>query len=121
MMPMENSSNAAAELALCVPPFRKLESLSISQLCCVVSPARKFLLANLPDTSGDKIVTYTGLRRTIGRTDSEENLWVYGRRGEPCRRCGAAIESRKQGVDARTTSWCSQCQRFESVSVRSGP
>jgi endonuclease-8 len=104
-----------------VHPFRKLESLSISELSIVVSTARKFLLANVTDTSGDKIVTYTGLRRTTGRADSEENLWVYGRRGEPCRRCGAAIESRKQGFDARATFWCSQCQPFELVSVRSGP
>jgi endonuclease-8 len=42
--------------------------------------------------------------------DREENLWVYGRRGKPCRRCGATIESRKQGLDARTTFWCPNCQ-----------
>ena len=101
-----------------VHPFRIVASLSISELSCLVATARKFLLANVTDTSGDKIVTYSGLRRTTGRTDNEENLWVYGRRGEPCRRCGTAIESRKQGLDARTTFWCSNCQPFESSAAR---
>jgi len=41
-----------------------------------------------------------------------------GRRGEPCRRCGTPIESRKQGLDARTTFWCSNCQPFQSSAAR---
>jgi len=101
-----------------VHPFRTLASLSISELSCLVSTARKFLLANVSDTSGDKIVIYSGLRRTTGRSDNEENLWVYGRRGEPCRRCGTPIESRKQGLDARTSFWCANCQSFESSAAR---
>jgi len=101
-----------------VHPFRTVGSLSISELASLVSTARKFLLANVTDHSGDKIVTYTGMRRTTGRNDSEENLWVYSRRGEPCRRCGRAIESRKQGMDARTTFWCPNCQPLESSVAR---
>jgi endonuclease-8 len=101
-----------------VHPFRTLASLSISELSCLVSTARKFLLANVSDTSGDKIVIYSGLRRTTGRSDNEENLWVYGRRGAPCRRCGTPIESRKQGLDARTSFWCANCQPFESSAAR---
>jgi endonuclease-8 len=104
--------------ACAVHPFRMVSSLSILELAALVSTARKFLLANVADTSGDKIVTYTGIRRTTGRSDSEENLWVYGRRGEQCRRCGSAIESRKQGPDARVTFWCSQCQLLESAVAR---
>jgi endonuclease-8 len=99
--------------ACAVHPFRTVATLSISELSCLVSTARKFLLANVANTSGDQIVTYSGLRRTTGRSDREENLWVYARRGEPCRRCGAAIESRKQGLDARTTFWCPNCQPLE--------
>jgi endonuclease-8 len=91
-------------------PFRTVESLSISELSCLVSTARKFLAANVTDSSDGKSVMYTGFRRTTGRMDREENLWVYGRRGKPCRRCGATIESRKQGLDARTTFWCPNCQ-----------
>lgn len=96
-----------------VNPFRTVDTLNISELSCLASTARKFLLANVTETSGDGIVTYTGMRRTTGRADREENLWVYKRRGEPCRRCGNPIESRKQGLDARTTFWCSICQPME--------
>ena len=71
---------------------------------------RKFLLANVTSTSGDQIVTYSGLRRTTGRSDREENLWVYKRNGEPCRKCGTSIARRKQAPSARTTFWCPACQ-----------
>ena len=93
-----------------VNPFRLVGGLGKEELSCLVETARKFLLANVTATSGDQITTYTGMRRTTGRANSEERLWVYGRRGEPCRNCGTPIESRKQGEDARTSFWCPQCQ-----------
>jgi len=94
-----------------VNPFRSVASLSSEELRLLMSNARRFMLNNVTDTSGDGIVTYTGMRRTTGRTNPEERLYVYGRRGEPCRECGAAIVSRKQGEDARVTFWCPRCQR----------
>jgi endonuclease-8 len=93
-----------------VNPFRRIDSLSEDELSCLVETSRKFLLANVGEASGDQITTYTGMRRTTGRSNSEERLWVYGRRNEPCRKCGTPIESRKQGEDARTTFWCPVCQ-----------
>src|ERR1051325_5163953 len=41
-------------------------------------------------------------------------LNVYSRGGQPCRKCGTAILSRKQGLDARLTYWCPRCQPLES-------
>jgi endonuclease-8 len=35
---------------------------------------------------------------------------VYRRAGQPCRRCGTPIRSRRQGAQARTTYWCPACQ-----------
>ncbi len=35
---------------------------------------------------------------------------VYGRRGQPCPRCGTSIRARGQGEDNRTTYWCPGCQ-----------
>lgn len=93
-----------------VNPFRKVDSLSAFEMACLVSTAQKFLRANVTDTSGDQIVTYTGFRRTTRRSDPSQRLWVYGRRGEPCRQCGTPIGSRKQGRDARVTFWCPKCQ-----------
>lgn len=101
-----------------VNPFRLVSSLNIPELACLISTARKFLLANVTDTSGDQIVTYQGMRRTTGRSDSEENLWVYGRNGEPCRRCQSPVQSRKQGSDARTTFWCPACQPLSAAAAR---
>lgn len=37
-------------------------------------------------------------------------LGVYGRRGAPCRRCGATITAEHQGEHARITFWCPSCQ-----------
>jgi len=101
-----------------IHPFRAVETLSIAELALIVKTARKFLLANVTDHSPDCIVTYTGMRRTTGRTDREENLWVYQRHGQPCRRCGSVIECQKQGFDARVTFWCPVCQPLQAAAVR---
>jgi endonuclease-8 len=92
-------------------PFRKVASLTREQLAEVVSIARRQLGANVLEDSGNQIVTYRGRRRrTTHRSDPGESLWVYGRAGQPCRRCGEPIWSRLQGEDARTTYWCPGCQ-----------
>ena len=99
-------------------PFARVSDVSNEQLSAIVSIATRFLRANVPGkTPGhsqaqdtDAIVTYTGLRRTTGRADPSARLWVYGRAGKPCRRCGTAISRRKQGANARSTYWCARCQ-----------
>lgn len=93
-----------------VNPFRLVKTLSENELQSLMQYARKFLLSNVTEGSGDRIVTYSGLRRTTSRSNPSERLWVYKRGGEPCRSCGTAILSRKQGVDARVTFWCPTCQ-----------
>jgi endonuclease-8 len=35
---------------------------------------------------------------------------VYGRAGQPCGRCGARVQRRRQGEQARSTYWCPACQ-----------
>jgi endonuclease-8 len=47
-------------------------------------------------------------RTTTGDTRGGRELWVYGRRGKPCRRCGTAIESDSSGE--RVRYWCPVCQ-----------
>jgi endonuclease-8 len=84
-----------------VNPFERVGELSKMQLNSLVSTARKLMAAN---------VANAGMRQTTGSPDPEERLWVYQRTGQPCRQCGAAILSRKQGIDARTSFWCPGCQ-----------
>ncbi len=93
-----------------VDPFVPVGSLSEEQLRCLVEQARKFMKANVRDTARGGITTYTGFRRTTGRGNPAERLWVYRRRGLPCRKCGAMIEGKKHGLDARVTFWCPNCQ-----------
>ena len=92
-------------------PFRKIASLDHDELERVVKTAHQYMTANITETSGDKIVTYTGFRRTTGRADPYARLWVYGRAGEPCRQCGTPIEVRRQGTNARKTYYCPHCQK----------
>lgn len=94
-----------------INPFTITSLLADTELEALASNARRLLQANVLPSSRDGIVTYFGLRRTTGRSNPNDSLWVYGRKGEPCRRCGAPVQAQKQGVDARTTYWCAICQR----------
>ena len=101
-----------------INPFRKVATLNEDELSRLLMNARRLMLANVAAGSTDQITTYSGLRRTTSRSDPEARLWVYHRRGEPCRRCGEAIEARKQGEDARTSFWCPQCQPLARAAKR---
>ncbi len=94
-------------------PFRKVDTLTREQAAEVVAIARRQLGANVLEESGNGIVTYRGRRRrTTHSDDPGESLWVYGRTGQPCRRCGEPILRRLQGLGARATYWCPRCQRM---------
>jgi endonuclease VIII len=97
--------------ACCVNPYRKIASLNEDELLSLARTARTFLQANVRENSKDGIVTYTGFRRTTGRANPTDRLWVYGRAGQPCRKCGTPIRMQKQGPGARVTFWCPNCQR----------
>jgi endonuclease-8 len=47
-------------------------------------------------------------RTTTGNTRHGQDMWVYGREGKPCRRCGTLIRSDRTGD--RVTYWCPVCQ-----------
>jgi endonuclease VIII len=96
-----------------VNPFKQVRTLDPSQLERLVFTARKFLTANVAENADGEISTYAALRRTTHTSDHSARLWVYGRAGEPCRRCGTPIERRKQGSGARTTFWCPSCQPIQ--------
>ena len=93
-----------------VSPFARVSSLPPETVRLLVTTASALMRANLGGTSGAGIVTYRGLRRTTGRSDPSARLWVYGRGGEPCRRCGTPIARGRQGPYARSTYWCPRCQ-----------
>jgi endonuclease VIII len=98
-----------------VNPFRAMKTITPREMEKMVEVAQRYMKANVVDgasslTGGEGIVTYSGSRRTTHAMDREERLWVYRRQGQECRRCGAAVMMRKQGVQARSTYWCPECQ-----------
>ena len=93
-----------------IHPSRLAGTLSAGELSAILDLSRKLLAANVADGAGGTIVTWFGHRRTTGRTNPEQSLWVYGRSGAPCRRCATPISYAKRGVDARVTYWCPACQ-----------
>ncbi|HEV2135213.1 MAG TPA: DNA-formamidopyrimidine glycosylase family protein [Terracidiphilus sp.] len=96
-----------------VHPYCRVACLTNEQALAIINAARKLVHANVLEDSGNTIVTYGGRgRRTTHASDPSASLWVYGRAGEPCRRCGERIHRRIQGRDARVTFWCPMCQRM---------
>lgn len=93
-----------------VNPFRTLQTISDHELERLAEIAERYMRANVAEAAGAGIVTYTGNRRTTRSMDRGSRLWVYGRQGQECRRCGAIIEMRRQGTGARSSYWCPSCQ-----------
>jgi endonuclease-8 len=91
-----------------VAPFTPSGSLSPAVLERIVDVAVEQLRANV--MSSAQTLSPSFGRRTTRSLDPQEKLWVYGRGGRRCRRCGGAIRSRATGLDARLTFWCEGCQ-----------
>jgi endonuclease-8 len=89
-----------------VDPFGTVASLDDATLERLIATARRLLLANVGRGRGAERSTTEGAREAGGAP-----LWVYGRAGRPCRRCGTAIRSTSLGTDLpRTVWWCPACQ-----------
>jgi endonuclease-8 len=94
-----------------INPFCKVAALVEDQIAALIRTARKLVASNVLEDSSDMIVTYRGQnRRTTNESNPQDSLWVYGRRGQPCRKCAEPIRRRIQGQDARVTYWCQHCQ-----------
>ncbi len=83
-------------------PWSPVAAYDDDRLRSLLAAARRMLQANLG----------RGPRSTTGRRSRGQALWVYGRAGRPCRRCGTPISARRQGELARLTYWCPSCQRY---------
>ena len=113
-----------APIAVALGEQRNLAGLGnvyVNELCFLrgilpTRPAGEVDLAPLVDLASrvmranrDRVV-----RTTTGDDRRGERLWVYGRGGEPCRRCGTPIEHGRLGrneLELRDTWWCPNCQR----------
>jgi endonuclease-8 len=100
-----------------VNPFRAMRTITPREMEVMVEASQRYMKANVLDGSGDGIVTYSGNRRTTRSMDRSDRLWVYGRQGQECRRCGGTVMMRKQGEQARSTYWCPECQGWGGEGV----
>jgi endonuclease-8 len=75
----------------------------VKDLDALVELGRRLLDAN--KTRTDQVTT--------GDRASGRRTWVYGRAGQPCRRCGTRIRRAEQGApgEERGRFWCPACQR----------
>ncbi|MFI7514867.1 DNA-formamidopyrimidine glycosylase family protein [Micromonospora echinofusca] len=71
---------------------------AVPDLAGTVALARKLLAANRGRWT----------QSTTGSLHRGQTSYVYGRRAQPCRRCGTAI--RKDELGERVTYWCPVCQ-----------
>lgn len=87
-------------LFLChVNPFARVGSLPDATLESIARTAAAQLQRNLEGSE----------RRTTSPL-APGRLWVYGRTGENCRRCGTRVRRAYQGEPRRATYWCARCQ-----------
>ena len=88
-----------------VDPFAPVVDLDDRTLARLVATGRRLLQAN----------AHGRPRTTVGVADAGApgpggRLWVYGRAGRPCRRCGHPIRTAVAGPHARRVYWCAVCQ-----------
>ena len=89
-------------------PLTKVGKVPDETLASLLGRARKLMQRNVMG----------GPRRTRFRGDGF-NLWVYGRQGEACLKCGETIRLTRQGNLGRTTYYCPECQpKSETDEIR---
>lgn len=81
--------------ALSTPQLQQLRDQLVEVLECSISKG---------GTSFRSFSDLHGINGNYGET-----AWVYGRHGQPCRRCGSPI--RRIVLGGRSSHWCAQCQR----------
>jgi len=81
-----------------IDPKTEVAHVSDEQLGEIAADAVRLMSANVGPEA----------RSTTGSRVRGQELWVYGREGRPCRRCGTAIEMERHGD--RVTYWCPGCQ-----------
>lgn len=93
-----------------IHPETPSSAVSHAQLESMMDLSRGLLRDNVIEGSSPNIQTYRNLRQLSPASNHDDSVWVYGRRGKPCRKCGTPIEMKKMGLDARSTYWCPTCQ-----------
>jgi endonuclease-8 len=119
MAGLGNVYKSEVPFAAGVNPFRRMSTITDREMEKMAEVSQKYMKANVVDGAADGIVTYSGNRRTTHSMNAGDRLWVYGRQGQECRRCGAVVMMRKQGTQVRSTYWCPSCQPWVAAEGQS--
>lgn len=103
--PMPNGQGNPFRPKAGIHPFSPVSACSDETLRDVFWRGRRLLQHNLG--GWPRTTTYDASRPLPA---SQSRVWLYGRDGRPCLRCNTTIESRHQGLAARATFWCPECQ-----------
>jgi endonuclease-8 len=87
-----------------VHPATRVAAFDREGLLALARRAHRLLRANLDGSR----------RSTTG--DRSRPVWVYGRAGKPCLRCGSLIQQAHMGDPLRYTTWCPTCQVRAGIS-----
>lgn len=94
-----------------VDPFLAMARVDPGALRRVVAAGRRLIHANREDPARTTTLDATGAPPGPSRLRRPgDRLYVYGRAGRPCRRCGTPIRSVVSGELPRQTYWCPTCQ-----------
>jgi len=94
-----------------VDPFLAVERVDPVVLRRVVATGQRLIHANRHDPARTTTLDATGAPPGPSRLRRPgDRLYVYGRTGRPCRRCGTPIRSVVTGELPRRTYWCPVCQ-----------
>ncbi|NNM84236.1 MAG: bifunctional DNA-formamidopyrimidine glycosylase/DNA-(apurinic or apyrimidinic site) lyase [Phycisphaerales bacterium] len=88
-----------------IHPLTHVNRIAPAQLASLVGAVKKLLRRSI-SMGGTTLRDYRNVQRQPGRF--AQMLQVYGRAGEPCRRCGCELKGIR--VCARATVLCPQCQ-----------
>src|SRR5262249_25061663 len=86
-------------------PSKRANRASRAQIATLVESIREVLERALVN-NGTSLRDFVDADGESG--DNAEYLWVYGRSGEPCRRCKATIK--RSILQGRATYYCPTCQ-----------
>jgi endonuclease-8 len=94
-----------------IDPYAHVVDLDDVSLRRLIDVSQRLLRDNVAGLAERTATRRPAARVTTRSADPRARVFVYGRAGKPCRRCGAPIRSRRAGAHARVTYWCATCQQ----------
>lgn len=93
-----------------VDPWTRVADVPGATRDLLLATAAGLLRANIAHGASSRITTRPPAQVARAGTRARDSVWVYGKAGRGCPRCGTRIRSASLGEHARVTYWCPKCQ-----------